>query len=672
MDYRSCKILNCLLEADSADLYSLAELLNMSERLVRNLIKKINIGLTEKKLPLIQIHSDGTISFDQHTDELVCKVREYILNNDYYTYHLMPEERRVILAVVLLNSSGFKTAAELSEYLEVSRNTIISDLNILKEWFSKHNILLNPQVQKGYCIQGTEEDIRKGLLNLIKLNLDRRHYFEAGVSDTFEHLLLNEFQFQERIGIISQIVKEEEAHHDLHFSDFSFLEVLEELLVLCIRLAMNKTLTGEVRDSLKNSSKYPISKDILERLQETFHINIPDNEKKYMVHYLRKKSYIKSSTNNLEQPIIPMMIGEMIHCISQQFNIKFYLDFELYHLLVDHMKSAIYRTLAGEYLKNPFGTELEKKYPALFQRVKDCAKPLEKYMGHSFQHGELSFVATYFAVMLERDAMEKSKNEKVRTVLISSLGRGAMNLMQATMKQFDDILLIVAVKPTHQAIDFCKKEVDLVVSMTHYKSDNVPCVQIESPILKRSEVYKIRWMAMEILERKRKDDAEFLAEKNDEFTKTIQECGKTSFFTNKKITLGAEAGTWEEAVRISGYLLYEAGDVTLEYVEAMVENVHVNGAYIVICPGLAIPHAEAEKGAIKEGMSFVRLKTPICFGNEDHDPVTFVVGLSILNAGNINAIIYNLMNLFNDKRCLEVMNTIGSPRQMYDFIASKM
>lgn len=672
MDYRSCKILNCLLEADYARMDSLAELLHMSERLVRNLIKKINLDLAGKGLPRIQIDSGGSVSFERHTDEIACKVREYILNNDYYTYHLMPRERRVILAVVLLNSSGYKTAAELSDYLEVSRNTVISDLNVLKDWFQKNSILLYSQVQKGYCIQGAEEDIRKGILSLIELNLDRRHYCETEISDTFEHLLLNEFQFQERMEGIRRIVKEEEAHHDLHFSDFSFLEVLEELLVLCKRLSMDKMLTEEVRGSLKNSSKYPLARDILDRLQETFHINIPDNEKKYMVHYLRKKSYIKSSTSNVEKPIIPIMIGEMIHCISKQFNIKFYLDFELYHLLVDHMKSAIYRTLAGEYLENPFGPELEKKYPALFQRVRECAKPLESYMGNSFRPEELSYVAAYFAVMLEQDAMEKRKNQKVRTVLIGGMGRGAMKLMQTAMKQFDDILMISAVKPTHLAPDFCGKEVDLIISMAPYKNDKIPCVQIESPILKKLEVYKIRLMAMEILEKKRKDDGALMMAEQEEFTRIMGGEGKTSFFTKEKVSLEVEAATWEEAVRASGRLLYEAGDVTLKYIEAMVDNVYMNGTYIVICPGLAIPHAEAEKGALKEGMSFVRLKTPICFGNEENDPVTFILGLSILDAGNINEIIYNLMNIFNNTTCLETMNTIQSAEQMYDFIAGKI
>ena len=104
----------------------------------------------------------------------------------------------------------------------------------------------------------------------------------------------------------------------------------------------------------------------------------------------------------MDEIALPVIIGEAIYHISESFNIDFYLDFGLYDVLVDHMKSAIYRARSGEYLRNPFGSEIETKYPEVFRVVDECVKPLEKYIGKQFQKDEISFLAMYFASMIEK------------------------------------------------------------------------------------------------------------------------------------------------------------------------------------------------------------------------------------------------------------------------------
>jgi mannitol operon transcriptional antiterminator len=71
--------------------------------------------------------------------------------------------------------------------------------------------------------------------------------------------------------------------------------------------------------------------------------------------------------------------------------------------------------------------------------------------------------------------------------------------------------------------------------------------------------------------------------------------------TEKTIKLNARAGNWEEAIRIGGELLVKNDFVEERYVEAMVSNVREMGPYIVIAPGVAMPHARPEDG-VKEGM----------------------------------------------------------------------
>jgi PTS system mannitol-specific IIA component/PTS system ascorbate-specific IIA component len=64
-----------------------------------------------------------------------------------------------------------------------------------------------------------------------------------------------------------------------------------------------------------------------------------------------------------------------------------------------------------------------------------------------------------------------------------------------------------------------------------------------------------------------------------------------------------EVSSWEEAIKIASTTLKDGGFIKEEYISAMLENVVKNGPYIVIMPGIAMPHSRPEDGVLKTGMS---------------------------------------------------------------------
>jgi PTS system ascorbate-specific IIA component len=52
------------------------------------------------------------------------------------------------------------------------------------------------------------------------------------------------------------------------------------------------------------------------------------------------------------------------------------------------------------------------------------------------------------------------------------------------------------------------------------------------------------------------------------------------------------------------------------------------GPYIVVAPGIALPHARPEDGVINASIGMVTLDPPVPFGNERNDPVFLVVTLA--------------------------------------------
>lgn len=675
MDYRSNKILNYLLEGKQIRISELSKEFQLSERMIKKIIKELNEDLNQNEIPEIQYDSKGVIKSYLISDELYEKIRYFILENDYYTYHLTASERKTITAMILLNHEGYITAAMLSEYLQISRNTMLSDINELKGWFADNGLRLCSQVQKGYIIEGDELSIRNGIMKLVQLNCEFGVYKDGNIIETFHHLLLRELQYEQRMPIIQKIVREEEKKQDLYFSDFSFMEVSIELLIILNRIMLGKSLPKDiVGDDIKNSSKYMFSCAIMNRLGEQFQIEIPEVEKKHYVRNLRRISYIKSSTQNVEEIVIPVMIGEVIHHICHQFNISFYLDFALYDVLVDHMKSIIYRSRVGEFLPNPFGNEMQERYPEIFAAVKQSVEPLERHIGFSFKKDEISFLVMYFAAMIEKERQERIRDQRVSVILVGNMGRGVMNYIRTELEKLDDIIQVEKTCSAHEIDNIPDDQIDMIISYVPLanRKYEVPIVQINGLILSKDDVYKIRMMAMDILGGRSYGQMDENAEKQKFYEEMLLEYTESSLIFPNTILLDADAHDWQEAIQISGELLYESGSVTKEYIEAMIENVKINGTYIVIYPGLAIPHAEKEKGALREAISFVRLKCPVVFGSEKNDPVSYVIGMSILNSDSINQVIFNLIQMFSNEGFKEQMDTAASTEEMYQLIKDKI
>src|SRR5699024_8627638 len=105
------------------------------------------------------------------------------------------------------------------------------------------------------------------------------NYENGEVWDVFNHLLLQELEYEKRMPVIQKIVSEEEGHYNFYFSDFSFMETVFEILILVKRLSKGKVME-DTDESIKRSSKYPFSEGILNRIGEAFSIEIPESEKK--------------------------------------------------------------------------------------------------------------------------------------------------------------------------------------------------------------------------------------------------------------------------------------------------------------------------------------------------------------------------------------------------------
>lgn len=107
---------------------------------------------------------------------------------------------------------------------------------------------------------------------------------------------------------------------------------------------------------------------------------------------------------------------------------------------------------------------------------------------------------------------------------------------------------------------------------------------------------------------------------------------RDSLLDHQSILLQAEVNTWQEAVALGTNALQAAGVVTADYYTAILANVAELGPYFLLAPGLAMPHARPDESVLKNGFALVTLKTPVCFGHADNDPVDILITLAAVDA----------------------------------------
>lgn len=113
----------------------------------------------------------------------------------------------------------------------------------------------------------------------------------------------------------------------------------------------------------------------------------------------------------------------------------------------------------------------------------------------------------------------------------------------------------------------------------------------------------------------------------------------SEMLTQETVGLDVRVQDWQEAIRAAGHLLVRAGKVEPRYVDAMIKMSQDIGPYIVIAPGVALPHARPEDGVREACMALVTLDPPVAFGSASNDPVRLVVAFGSTNSGtHINAL----------------------------------
>lgn len=315
-------------------------------------------------------------------------------------------------------------------------------------------------------------------------------------------------------------------------------------------------------------------------------------------------------------------------------DIKYYLNSDLFDLLENHLKLLIYRLSLNDSVTNVLFDEIYQSYPEMFEIVKRNLHKIEEYLEVEIQQNELSFIVMYVMAIVENSNHTQSKGQ-VRLRIVCNSGSGTAQLIKVKLLSAFPQIDVISVDSSHVLQKIQPEDQDLIVTTVPLQFDQSPVVLV-NPILTEQDIIRIQKVLYKIKPRHFIDqeylltkeeamiedflpiiqkyldageyqsflgDLESFNQLNERLSTETQEINRlTAILTIDRIALDQQCNSWQAAVEKAGNLLLQDKLITQEYIDAMIQMVVEFDSYIVISPGVAIPHAEFSHGAKKSAL----------------------------------------------------------------------
>jgi mannitol/fructose-specific phosphotransferase system IIA component (Ntr-type) len=136
--------------------------------------------------------------------------------------------------------------------------------------------------------------------------------------------------------------------------------------------------------------------------------------------------------------------------------------------------------------------------------------------------------------------------------------------------------------------------------------------------------------------------------------------------TESRIRIVDSVTDWKEAIRLAAKPLEEDRSIEPAYTEAMILSVVNLGPYIVLSPGIALPHARPEAGVRTMSMSLLKVKQKVYFTEEKYANLFFVLASADGNS-HLDAL-RELSAIFADEAAYDKFMKADTVKELHQLI----
>ena len=623
LNNREIKMLDIFSSGEEVSIKKLKEKFDISERMVRYDIEKINFVLSIFNIKPIYRNKSGIFKLD--SDNKINKIKDIVKEAEPVTI----EKRRNLIKFLLITTVKKLNISNLMEKFDTSRITINSDLNSIKKEFEKKGIKLS--TKKGIMLEGK-------ISNLIKYRVEKisecLNYLKNIKNKTIYGMKTEEI-FKENLGIEEVRTLSDFLKKVLSKLNFSATDENYKILLSYVILLQSENFHEEINNFIcvdggiiKEWDEY----DTIKKEIKNYGLNEIFKEQDIFIItdlVVKISSYNKDSQFYENWIDLDILVKNLIENINSRLNVDISKDKLLFEYLRQHLNPFFYRVKNEYTLNDKFIQDLEFTKNNLFYLIKESLNILTNILKKDIPDKEIFLLTLHFQASIERVTNNNMKVKRI--IIISTLGYGISQILVDNISSLFNVE-IVAVTPYFKLKETLlnNKNIDYIITTMDIEDKNsydIPILKV-NPIFTaedRKKMLDVGFVSnnkkvliselIEIIEEEAKIcNKEKLIKKLENKMKgriindvAEEEEGK-DIITDESIIFNYDGKNIEEAVKYTCNLLEKKGYISSSYTKSILDILRNHTSYMIIHNGIILPHSKNKNNVFKTSGILLELK----------------------------------------------------------------
>lgn len=634
---------------DISGITALANTSGLSRRMIYYYIEKVDDLFKSVHLPPVQKQARGKIKISAMQQK---KIKEWLQNQGKQEYVWSTNERRLLITLLLLVENRKWQLKHFQALFMVSRNTVLADIQWVKELLMATEISLESNKERGYYIQVSELERRQ-------LIFQQLYFIETGQKESFYPFLIDALKFEQTQERIEQVLRaiekiimatKEILNKEITAQDGRILAKLIYLLQYRSKAGFLPEWSHEEELIIQERLEYHAAKKMIDRLTPYVHADFIEKEALYygMLLLCIEKNVDAHFMSNPFENLVDVT-ENFITLFEKIAGIHFHHRKRLIEKVQTHMKVLYYRHIFGMQLLQHVGVSVKEQYQKVFQLIEKVSNLMKSDVvfqlsfPDGFSKNELSELAMFFEEAILR---EQSRRDVPQVLIVSDYSDVLNSLLESHVRQILPHVSIVGILKTDVAhlypgkVDFC------ISTDTKYMHNQGETLFV-SIILTQGDKKRIKNIRKEAtlkVDKRKKilslmnqfhyltNQEAFLNELEKiieiqpdksvvrQTTQLVEFMQKSHFqFTRKNVQ------SFDEILQIIAQPLLKENYIQTTYIEQIKKELEANH-FTFLFPKILLLHTDYRFGSMKPGCSFLYLETP--FVTATMESVQLVVFIS--------------------------------------------
>lgn len=558
---------------------------------------------------------------------------------------------------------------DFMERMDVSRNTIIRNIQDVRNILVEYQVKLENSKKRGFYIEG--DNFRKRTIYIFyihKLIVNGNHkcfdFIDGRQLEEYNSRLREMFLEIDIIREETEIILTTCLLLCMKYSPTSYRFKIADMNYLC-----NSPILGYVD---KYFSDFPYH----ERIDLTIHIlgytgnrDLPDD-------------ITEENLNLLNTSTQFVQLFETMSCVT------FTNEEELINSIYIHIKLSYYNYLHLIPTINPLSAKIKENYSEIYKITKSCYLQMKEKFPYPFFESEIAYLTMHFGTFIRNEEPVKSC---VNIILISQNIHSTSTLLlkNEIVNSFSNICVIDILNPGINASQI-PEGIDFIITDTAYDSD-IPVIRVHSILTKEDyDNIEAAITLTNINDHTETNQMKVLlgiVQKNVDssvYRKIISDMNLYLSTKESAIPHHAEhdslvsalhmygvfvnTGTdikWQDAIRDTSMPLLEKNIITRNYIDVMIGLIEQYGSYIIISDDIAIAHALPSDGVNRLAITLRVYTNGIRIGNR-YMKLLFV--LSPIDHTSHLRILKDIISLNEDKDAILEIEKEQNPEKILSII----